>query len=101
MHTISVKIVAKPESVQKVSDLLAEASKIYEKDSMTINWFVNQSTTVETEFQIVELFDNDVEAVKQHRENPFFLVFRERIKDLVESIEVHRWRSIEGTIIDK
>lgn len=97
MHTISVRIVAKLEAVQKVSELLVEASNIYVRDSMTINWFVNQSATVPNEFLIVELFQNDVEAVKQHNDNPFFLEFRERIKDLVESLEVQRWKSIEGS----
>jgi len=63
-----------PTSIDKIKAKLIEASRVYNKDSETIDWFVMQDVHDPRKFTIVERFQQE-SSQKEHLENPYWKTF--------------------------
>ncbi|KAJ3373516.1 hypothetical protein HDU91_006459 [Kappamyces sp. JEL0680] len=97
MFQVVVSITAKgTEYVDRIKELLREASNIYVADPGTLQWYVSQSETNPLSFVIVELYDNK-QAVAVHQANPMYKRFGATIKDWVTRVDVQTYLPIPGS----
>ena len=61
VYTITVHLYAndKPDSVERIKAKLIEASRIYSKDTETLDWFVMQDVKDPRSFTIVERYEKE------------------------------------------
>lgn len=74
VFTIVANLQAKQEYIPAIKAKLIDASRVYQEDKGTIDWFVHQSRNDPSSFIIVERFEDEA-GVKVHQENPYYKAF--------------------------
>ncbi|KAJ9660550.1 hypothetical protein H2198_002487 [Neophaeococcomyces mojaviensis] len=84
-----------PASIDKIKAKLIEASRVYNKDSETIDWFVMQDVNDPRKFTIVERFQQE-SSQKEHLENPYWKTFDPYVVPLLDKpIEILRHEELD------
>jgi quinol monooxygenase YgiN len=85
VYTITVHLYAndQPDSVDKIKAKLIEASRVYSKDTETLDWFVMQDVHDPRAFTIVERYEKE-SSQEYHLNNPYWKTFDPYVKPLLD-----------------
>lgn len=89
-------ISAEPDVIQKLTNKLIEASRVYSQDKETVSWFVMQSVHDKRDFTIVERYQQE-SSQKYHLENPYWKTFDPYVIPLLEGgkMDLRRYEELD------
>jgi len=99
VYTITVHLHANddPASVDRLKAKLAEASRVYSRDTETLDWFVMQSIADPRSFTIVERYEKE-SSQKYHLENPYWKTFDPYVIPLLDRpMDLRRHEELDTT----